>query len=130
MEKSYRYLPYFFAAFTVLVIYCFNQSYFSHIPDFENVISPIGNVPITITAITHFHALMITIWLLMLIVQPILIIKKQVKWHRLVGKASYVVVALLVISILMVVYQEQTREKNLPIFAVEFIHKLLKNHKI
>ena len=121
MEKSYHFLPYFFAAFTVLVIYCFNQSYFSHIPDFENVISPIGNVPITITAITHFHALMITIWLLMLIVQPILIIKKQVKWHRLVGKASYVVVALLVISILMVVYQEQTREKNLPIFAANLL---------
>ena len=117
MEKSYKYLPYFFAVFTILFIYCFNQSYFSHIPDFENVISPIGNVPITITRVTHFHAMMICTWLLMLIIQPILIVKKKGEWHRLVGKMSYFVIALLIISILMVVYQLQTREKNLPILA-------------
>ena len=117
MEKSFRYLPYFFVGFTILVIYCFNQSYFSHIPDFKNVISPIGNVPITITNVTHFHAVMILLWLLMLIVQPILIVKKKYEWHRIVGKASYLVVALLFISILMIVHQEQIKQKNLPVFA-------------
>jgi len=121
MEKPYRFLPYFFAAFTVLVIYCFNQSYFSHIPDFKDVISPIGNVPIVITNVTHFHAIMIIIWLLMLIVQPILIVKKQIKWHRLLGKVSYLIMALLVISILLVIYQEQTREKNLMVLGANIL---------
>jgi hypothetical protein len=117
MEKSYRFLPYFFAAFFVVVIYCFYQSYFGQFPYFKNVISPIGNVPIKITSVTHFHAIIIVIWLLMLILQPILILKKQLKWHRIIGKASYLVVALLFISLLMIVSQEQTKAKNLPVFA-------------
>lgn len=117
MEKTYRYLPYFFTAFMVLVIYCFYQSYFGHFPHFQNVISPIGNVPLTITGVTHFHATMVVLWLLMLIVQPMLIIKKKLEWHRLLGKASYLVVALMVISMLLIVNQEQSREKNLPVFA-------------
>ncbi len=117
MEKSYRYLPYFFAIFLVLVIYCFWQSYFSEMPDFQNVISPIGNVPITITGITHFHATMVVLWLMLLIVQPILIIKKKIRWHRLLGKASYLVVALMFISMLLIVNQDQSRAKNLPVFA-------------
>lgn len=125
MEKSYRYLPYFFAFFTVLVIYCFSQSYFSHIPNFQNVISPIGNVPIAITWVTHFHACMIMAWLLMLIVQPILILKKQLEWHRILGKISYGLVILLVLSIILIVNQEQSRGKNLPVFAANLIDPLV-----
>lgn len=125
MEKSYRFLPYFFAAFFAIVIYCFWQSYFNHVPDFQNVISPIGNVPITITWVTHFHACMIMTWLLMLIVQPILIIKKQLKWHRLLGKISYGLVFLLVLSIILIVNQEQSREKNLPVFAANLVDPMM-----
>jgi hypothetical protein len=117
MEKTYKYFPYFFIAVAVLIIYCFNQSYFSHIPNFENVISPIGNVPITITNITHFHTFMMMLWLLMLVIQPILIVKKKIKWHRFIGKASYLVVAFLFISLLMIINQDQSRAKNLPVFA-------------
>jgi hypothetical protein len=121
MEKSYRFLPYFFATFLVVVIYCFYQSYFGHIPDFQNVVSPIGNVPITITTITHFHALVVLVWILMLIIQPVLIAKKQMKWHRIIGKTSYLVVGLLFISLLMIVNQEQSREKSLPVFAANLL---------
>jgi hypothetical protein len=121
MEKTYRYLPYFFTAFAVLVIYCFWQSYFGHFPDFQKVISPIGNVPISITSITHFHATMVVLWFLMLIVQPILIIKKKLEWHRLLGKASYLVVVLMFISLLLIVNQEQSRAKSLPVFAANLL---------
>lgn len=117
MEKTYRFLPYFFVAFFILVIYCFYQSYFSEFPDFQGVISPIGNVPIAITNVTHFHALIIIIWLLILIVQPILIVQKKLEWHRLAGKASYVVAALMVVSLLLIINQEQSREKSLPVFT-------------
>lgn len=117
MEKTYRFLPYFFALFFVVVIYCFWQSYFSEFPDFQGVISPIGNLPITITNITHFHAMMLILWLLMLIVQPILIIQRKIKWHRIIGKASYVLIGLMFISLLLIINQEQSREKNLPVLA-------------
>ncbi|MES2797495.1 MAG: hypothetical protein V4683_16105 [Bacteroidota bacterium] len=79
MKNNYHYLPYYFIAFFVFVVYCFYQSYFGEFPDFEDVISPIGNVPIAITSATHFHAFMIVLWLCMLVAQPILIIKKQLK---------------------------------------------------
>jgi hypothetical protein len=121
MEKSYRYLPHFFTVFFVLVIYCFWQSYFGHFPDFQKVISPISNVPISITSITHFHATMVVLWLLMLIVQPFLIIKKKLDRHRLLGKVSYFVVALMFISLLLIVNQEQSRMKNLPVFAANLL---------
>jgi hypothetical protein len=117
MEKTYRFLPYLFATFLVVVIYCFYQSYFSHIPDFQHVISPIGNAPITITTITHFHVLMFILWFLLLIIQPILIIRKKYHWHRILGKTSYIVVGLLFISFLLIINQEQTREKNLQVFS-------------
>jgi hypothetical protein len=117
MEKTFRFLPYYFALFLVGVVACFFQSYFGHIPRFENIISPIGNVPITITGITHFHAIMLTVWLVMLVVQPILILRKKLAWHRLLGKVSYGVVGLLVVATLLIIYQSQTREKNLPVLA-------------
>ncbi len=117
MTKTYRILPYFFAAFFVIAIYCFYQSYFGQFPDFKNVISPIGNVPITITTTTHFHAIILVIWLLILIVQPILIINKKVAWHRIVGKFSYLIIALMVLSLVLIINQEQSRVKNLPVFA-------------
>jgi hypothetical protein len=117
MEKTYRFLPYFFATIFVIAIYCFYQSYFGEFPDFQDVVSPIGNVPITITTITHFHATMLVLWLLLLIVQPFLIIKKKVALHRLLGKASYFVVALMVLSLILIINQEQSRGKNLPVFA-------------
>ena len=117
MEKSYRFLPYFFATFFVVVIACFYQSYFGEFPDFQNVISPIGNVPITITTTTHFHATMVVMWLLLLIIQPFLIVQKKVALHRLLGKVSYFIVALMVLSFVLIINQEHSREKNIPVFA-------------
>ncbi len=117
MEKLYRYLPYFLAIFFVVAIACFYHNYFGNILDFQGIISSINQQPLVITNLTHFHALMMVLWFLMLIVQPILIIKKKVTIHRLISKASYLLVALLVLSMVLVISQEQTREKNLPIFA-------------
>ncbi len=118
METTYRYLPYFFALFLVGVVACFYQSYFGHIPRFENVISPIGNVPITITGVTHFHAIMLMTWFVLLVAQPMLILRKKLAWHRLLGKVSYGVMGLLVVSVLLIIYQSQMREKNLPVLAI------------
>ncbi len=117
MEKSYRYLPYYFALFFIIVIACFYRTYFGYFPDFKGIVSPFNKQPITITIITHFHASMIVSWLLLLIIQPILIIKKQRKWHKILGKASYFIVSLMFLSFVLIILQNQTNEKSLPIFA-------------
>ncbi|WP_147277055.1 hypothetical protein [Runella aurantiaca] len=117
MDKTYCFLPYFFATFFVVVIACFYQSYFSEFPDFQNVISPIGNVPITITTVTHFHATMVVLWLLLLIIQPFLVVNKKVELHRQLGKVSYLLVALMVFSFVLIINQTHSREKNIPVFA-------------
>jgi hypothetical protein len=117
MEKSQRLLPYFFAVFAVLVIYCFWFTYFGHFPDFQGIKSTIEKKPLSITSVTHFHVTMLVLWLLMLIIQPILILKKQIKWHRILGKSSYLVVSLVFISFLLIINQDQTREKNLFVFT-------------
>lgn len=50
----------------------------------------------------HFHAVMMLLWTFMLIAQPILIRKKKLAIHRLVGKASYAVMPVLLISVLLI----------------------------
>lgn len=53
----------------------------------------------------------------MLIAQPILIGTKRLKLHRLVGKVSYVLVPLVVITGVFMIRQGQMREKNLLVFT-------------
>lgn len=52
----------------------------------------------------HFHGIMALIWIAMLIVQPILIRRKKFELHRLIGKLSFIVMPLLIISLLMVTH--------------------------
>jgi hypothetical protein len=54
----------------------------------------------------HFHGMMMMGWLLMLLVQPVLILKGQIKLHRRIGTLSYILAPLLVLSIYLVI---QTR---------------------
>jgi hypothetical protein len=50
---------------------------------------------------THFHAITATIWMLLLIVQPILIRTRRLPLHRVVGRASYVIAPIVVLSFLL-----------------------------
>jgi hypothetical protein len=56
--------------------------------------------------IFHFHAVMMSLWIAMLIVQPLLIRKKKFAAHRFIGKLSFIVMPLLVISILQIMHYE------------------------
>ncbi|MCR8560860.1 hypothetical protein KXD93_24600 [Mucilaginibacter sp. BJC16-A38] len=53
----------------------------------------------------QFHGLAALLWMLMLIVQPILTTKTKLKWHRILGKVSFVLVPFVVLSVCMM---EQT----------------------
>ena len=50
----------------------------------------------------HFHATLALLWVSMLIVQPILIRKKKITIHKILGKVSYVFMPLLLLSVLLI----------------------------
>ncbi|MET0582497.1 MAG: hypothetical protein ABWZ08_11080 [Pseudoxanthomonas sp.] len=49
----------------------------------------------------HLHALSMVAWMAMLIAQPLFIRSRKLAWHRVVGKASYAVVPIIVASALV-----------------------------
>ena len=50
----------------------------------------------------HFHGLIMQTWILMLIAQPVFIRTKNFRLHRIVGKASYFIFPLLLLSFFLV----------------------------
>lgn len=88
MENAYKNLGYFFLLLLPLVFLGFYKTYFG----------PFTNFGENITVYVHLHAFIATIWVLLLIVQPLLIAKKKLKIHRFLGKVSYVVFPLLILS--------------------------------
>ncbi|WP_126973002.1 hypothetical protein [Gynurincola endophyticus] len=49
----------------------------------------------------HFHGAIATLWIFLLIVQPILIRKKKIQLHRTIGKFSYIILPLFLISVIL-----------------------------
>ena len=82
---------YYFIGLVVLILFGFWPSYFSKF----------FNGTANFTFYFHFHASIVGIWVSMLIIQPILIRKKKIHLHRLVGKISYLVSPLIFISIML-----------------------------
>ena len=87
MEKVYRTSSYLFIAVLLMVCVGFYKTYFGLFPHFNGI-----------TVGLHIHALTILIWMGILIMQPFLIRGKKLKLHRLIGKFSYVIVPLVVLT--------------------------------
>ena len=89
----------------VLVHIGFSRTYIHFFPTFDGF-----------TTAQHFHGMMMMGWLLMLLVQPILILKGKTKLHRRIGTLSFVLAPLLLLSIYLVIqsrydiYLESGRE--------------------
>ena len=49
----------------------------------------------------HFHFAMASLWILLLIVQPILIKKKKLSIHKQIGKLSFILLPLFIISVIL-----------------------------
>ena len=97
MEKQYKYLSYFFLVFIVFVALGFYYPYFSLFPEFKSV-----------TQIIQIHATALLFWVVVLIVQPFLITYKKFKAHRLVGKFTYFLMPVIIISSVGVLRQQYT----------------------
>ncbi len=87
----------------------FYKTYISHFPKFEDYNVP-GRRTIHFTTIIHFHGMMMIGWLLMLLSQPILILKGKIKLHRLVGRLSYVLSPLVLLTMYLVTRSSFHRE--------------------
>lgn len=88
MERKYRYLGYFMAALLPLVFFGFYRTYFEKFPQFSE----------RIKVYDHLHAFIATTWICMLIAQPLFIAHRNYRAHRLLGRASYVIFPLLILS--------------------------------
>lgn len=99
METKYRLLVWFFAAVMVITIAGFFKSYIKFLPDTDKY-------PIVI----HIHFIAFVFWLALMVVQPILIRRKRYGLHRKMGKISYLIAPVLVITILILVRKQTIRE--------------------
>ena len=94
LNKS-RNSSFLFIVFFICALYGFYRSYFGLFPTFGP----------HFTTLTHVHGLSITVWMLILIVQPLLIRFRKHTWHRLLGKFSYFYVPILATLMLLTIRQ-------------------------
>lgn len=84
-------LIYFFIFLLLISFAGFYKTYLVKFPNFEGF-----------TWAHHFHGMIMVTWILMLIAQPIFIKTKNFRFHRIVGKASYFIFPLLLLSFFLV----------------------------
>jgi hypothetical protein len=90
-SSSYRLTALFIFLILIGVQWGFYQSYTSQFPTFANA-----------TTVIHIHGALLMMWLTLLVVQPMLIHFKKIKLHRSLGKVSYVLGPLIIISMFLV----------------------------
>ncbi|MCG2613718.1 hypothetical protein LZZ85_05480 [Terrimonas sp. NA20] len=83
---------YYFIALMALAIAGFWPSYFSRFFNGTN----------DYNFYFHFHAVMMVLWVVALIIQPLLIRKKKLAVHRLIGKFTYLLMPVMLISVLLI----------------------------
>jgi len=88
MEKCYRNIGYVFLLFIPLTFLGFYKTYFVLSPEFVG----------TVDVFTHIHAAIASLWITLLITQPLLIRYKNFSMHRTLGKVSYFIFFALILS--------------------------------
>ncbi len=84
-------LIYFFIFLLLMSVAGFYKTYLVKFPNFEGF-----------TWAHHFHGAIMLTWILILIAQPVFIRTKNFRLHRIVGKASYFIFPLLLLSFFLV----------------------------
>jgi hypothetical protein len=88
---KYSRISLIFVALLVLLFWGFYRTYLMFFPAFEGF-----------QFAQHFHGGVMLLWISCLIAQPLLIANKKFKAHKAIGKLSYFIAPLLLISIFMV----------------------------
>ena len=110
----YRGISLFFILVMAIVTWGFYKTYIVFFPSFTGF-----------NNLHHFHGAMMTTWMAFLIIQPLLIRSGRITIHRAVGKLSYIIAPLLVVSIFLMsrmVYQKPeagvTHEQKIAMLAL------------
>lgn len=112
MEKKLQNnIGFFFVGILIITILGFFPTYFSHFPRFKGF-----------SWVFHFHAFFALIWVFMLITQAFLIRAKKYELHRLIGKSSYFVIPLLLLSFFLMA--KATYFKNVYVRQLDEIEAL------
>ncbi len=85
---------YFFIALLILAFLGFWQSYFS------KFVTGINDTSFYF----HFHAVMMVLWVSLLIIQPILVRNKKLHLHKRLGKLSYILMPVMLLSVLLILH--------------------------
>ena len=96
MEKAYKNTGYFMLLLIALVVLGFYKTYFSHFRDFSESTTALSHSRVTI--FHHLHIAFAALWILLLIIQPLLIRYEKFKIHKMIGKISYFIFPLLILS--------------------------------
>lgn len=91
MTKVYRNTAAFIILILVGVQWGFYQSYTSQFPHFKNT-----------TTLIHIHGALLMTWMLLLIVQPLLIQTGRANLHHRIGKVSWVLGPLIILSLFLI----------------------------
>jgi hypothetical protein len=91
--------------FSIVILNVFVGFYFTYFKLFPSFVG--------ISNVHHFHGLLNLLWLTMLVVQPYLIYKKKWELHRKVGRLSYALMPMLLLSIIMVLRVAYHRDMHI-----------------
>lgn len=91
MQRVYINTAIFIFLILIAIQWGFYQSYTSQFPHFKNI-----------TPLIHIHGALLMTWMLLLIVQPLLIQTGRANLHRTIGKVSWVLGPLIIISLFLI----------------------------
>ena len=75
----------------ILIQIGFHSTYLQYFPTFEKF-----------TWLHHIHGALMASWIILLMVQPVLIHKGKLKAHRFIGKLSYIIAPLMIVSMCLI----------------------------
>lgn len=87
MERAYRHVGFALLILPAIMIAGFWMPYFGEIPHFDELITPA----------VHAHAIALFGWIVLIVVQPLLIVGRSFRLHRVLGKFTYVLVPCIVL---------------------------------
>jgi hypothetical protein len=91
MQRVYLNTSIFIFVILIAIQWGFYQSYTSQFPNFKNA-----------TPLIHIHGALLMTWMLLLIGQPLLIHSGKASLHRTIGKVSWVLGPLIIISLFLI----------------------------
>jgi hypothetical protein len=89
----------FFVFILTLLTWGFYKTYLIFFPSFNGF-----------STVQHFHGAMMMTWMVMLIVQPLLIRFNKISINRMIGRLSFIIAPLLIVSIFLITKMVYLRE--------------------